>query len=62
MLAHMADIFSPGDAQGVRTTTGQHHVPETVSYRVDPPNIILGAAGLLVLLWLSHHLTRGRRR
>lgn len=59
MLAYTADWFAPGDAQGLRTTTGVQHLPQG-KYAFSPPNILLGAALLLVVLWATHQL--GTRR
>lgn len=63
MFAANADVFAPGDSFGIPTTTSQEKIPHT-SYRVNPQNVAVGVAGLLVLAWLAHHLTRkgGRRR
>lgn len=59
MFAANADWFAPGDAQGIRTTTGVQHLP-TGKYAFAPPNILLGAAVLVVVLFATHHLGRLR--
>ena len=59
MFAANADVFAPGDSFGIPTTSPKNRVPHT-PYRLDPPNILIGAAGLLVLLWATHKL--GRRK
>lgn len=59
MFAANADWFSPGDSQGIRTTTGVQNLP-TGKYAFSPPNILVGAAVLLVALLANHHLGRLR--
>ena len=59
MFAANADVFAPGDSFGIPTTSAKNRVPHQ-GYRLDPPNILIGAAGLLVLLWLTHRMGRKR--
>lgn len=63
MFANNSDVFAPGDSFGIPTTTGVEQIPHT-QYKVDPQNVALGIAGLLVLAWLAHQATRrrGKRR
>lgn len=61
MLAANSDVFSPGDSQGIATTTGIERIPHT-SYQVNPQNVAVGLAALLVLAWLAHRVTRRRGR
>lgn len=63
MLAHAADVFSPGDSFGIPTTTVDQKVPHQ-TYQVNPQNVLVGIAGLLVLAWVAHQVTRkgGRRK
>ena len=57
MFAANSDVFAPGDSFGIRTTTQYAKVPHT-QYQVNPQNVAIGIAGLLVLAYLAHRLTR----
>lgn len=59
MFAANADVFAPGDSFGIPTTTDVQRVPHG-RYSFKPPSIVLGAAALLVVLMVNHHLGRGR--
>jgi hypothetical protein len=59
MIAHAADVFSPGDAQGVRTTT-RWQQPRTVNTNLKAPNWVVGLLGLAALVGATRYL--GSRR
>lgn len=63
MFANNADVWAPGDSFGIRTQTGVEKIPHA-QYKVNPQNVAVGIAGLLVLAFVAHHATRrrGRRR
>ena len=60
MFAANADVFAPGDSFGIPTTSAKNRVPH-LSYKLDRPSVLVGAAGLLVLLWLTRYLGRRKR-
>lgn len=57
MFAANSDVFAPGDSFGIRTTTQDQKVPHQ-TYKVNPQNVAVGLAGLLVLAYLAHQFTR----
>lgn len=57
MFAANADTYSPGDQQGVFTSSQADSVPSR-SYSVEVPNILLGALGLAAIIALTHHWRR----
>ena len=53
--------WGPWAASEIAPPSTDQKVPHR-SYQVNPQNVVVGIAGLLVLAFLAHRLTKGGRR